>query len=461
MPGVTESPALDFPSTERATLSNGIRVVYARRDAVPVTRVAVEFNAGIAADPANRLGTQAMMLNMLEEGTTSLNSTQLAEAQERLGATVATGASLDRTTVSLTALTPSLDPSLALLADVIRNPAFAPAEVERIRAQQLAGIAAEMTQPQGLAGRALPGILYGPAHPYGKPFSGSGDPAVVRALTRNELVAFHQTWLRPDNATIFVVSDAPLSQLTPLLEQRFGNWRPPARARGVKRFTARIPAARPRIVLIDRPQSPQSFILAGQVLPAEGTQDLLQLAAANEALGGNFLSRINMELRERKGWSYGARGAANLLEHQVPYIIQAPVQSDQTGPSIAAAMQMVREFLTSSGVTAEELNRIQLGNTRQLPGQFETSGAVLGALRSNALLHRPDDYWETIAGRYRGMNAAALDTTARRYLNPDNFVWVVVGDAARIRPQLEALNMPIEVMTIAGAPTVPAVRPAR
>ncbi len=446
MPGVTGTTALDLPATERARLSNGIQVIYARRTAVPVTRVTVEFDAGIAADPADRLGTQAMTLNMLEEGTTSLNSTQLAEAQERLGATVATGASLDRTAVSLTAMTPALGASLDLLADVIRNPAFEPREVERIRQQQLAGIASEMTQPSGLAFRALPGLLYGAGHPYGKPFSGTGDPRVVESLTRDELIRFHQSWIRPDNATVYAVSDMPLAQLTPLLEARFGNWRAPSIARGTKTFTAPIPTPRPRIVLIDRPQSPQSFILAGEIIPAEGVEDLLNFTAANEALGGSFLSRINMELRERRGWSYGARGNANLLEHQVPYIIQAPVQADRTGESIAAAIEMVRGFLTTSGVTPEEMNRIVMGNTRQLPGQFETSGAILGALRSNALYRRPDNYWETIADRYRGMNAEVLDTTARRYINPGNFVWVVVGDASRVRPQLERRGMPIEVI---------------
>jgi predicted Zn-dependent peptidase len=463
MPAVASTPVLDFPGIERARLSNGIQVVYSRRSVVPVTRVAVEFNAGIAADPADRLGTQAMMLNMLEEGTTSLNSLQLAEAQERLGATVVTDANLDRTTVSLVALTPTLGASLDLLADIIRNPAFAPAEIERIRQQQLVGVAAELTQPTGLAYRALPGVLFGTSHPYGKPFSGAGDIAVLRSLTRDELIGFHQRWIRPDNATIFVVSDSPLAQLTPLLEARFGSWRPPAVPRGTKAFDAATPAPRARIVLIDRPQSPQSFILGGQIIPAVGTEDLLNLTAANEALGGSFLSRINMELRERRGWSYGARGGANLFEHQVPYIIQAPVQADRTGESIAAAIQMVRAFLTNEGVNAEEMNRIILGNTRQLPGQFETSGAVLGALRSNALYRRPDNYWTTVADRYRGMTAPVLDQTARRYINPDNFVWVVVGDAARIRPQLESLGMPIEVMTVPGMPAAPApaARPAQ
>jgi predicted Zn-dependent peptidase len=462
MPGVTGTLPVVFPATERARLSNGIQVIYAHRDAVPVTRIAVDFDAGIAADPASRLGTQAMVLNMLEEGTTHLNSVQLAEAQERIGANITTGATLDRTAVQLTAMTPQLGASLDLLADIIRNPAFAPAEIERIRQQQLNGIAQEMTQPQGMAFRALPGLIYGTAHPYGKPFTGSGDIPVVRSLTRAELVNFHQTWIRPDNATIFVVSDLPLAQITPLLQARFGSWRPTRGvARGTKAFNVAIPAPRPRIILINRPQSPQSVILAGQIIPAEGTQDLLNLTAANEALGGNFLSRINMELRERRHWSYGANGRPQMVEHQIPYIIAAPVQSNQTGPSIAAAREMVVGFLTSSGVTPEELNRIILGNTRQLPGQFEASGAVLGALRSNALYHRPDNYWSTIADRYRAMDAATLDTAARRYINPDNFVWVVVGDASVVRPQLQSLGLPIEELTLPGAPAAPAAPAAR
>jgi predicted Zn-dependent peptidase len=446
LPPIGSAPRLDFPDIERARLSNGIQVVYARRTAVPVTRVAVEFDAGIAADPTNRLGTQQLMLNLLEEGTTSLNSTQLAEAQERLGADIGTNANLDRTAVTLTALTPNIGPSLDLLADVIRNPAFSPAEVERLRNQQLAGIAAEMTQPGAIAVRALPAVLYGAQHPYGKPQTGTGDPAAVRAITRDELVNFHQTWLRPDNATIFAVSDLTLDQLVPQLEARFGAWTPPAVPRGTKQFGPAAQTGRPRIVLINRPQSPQSFILAGQLLPVEGVQDTLTLAAANEVLGGNFLARINMDLRERRGWSYGAFGLVGLREHQVPYIIQAPVQADRTGESIQAIQEDIRAFLTSNGVQPNELTRVIAGNTGQLAGQFETSPAVLGALRSNALYRRPDDYWETIADRYRSMSVAELDQRARATLNPENFVWVVVGDAERVRPQLDRLGLPIEVI---------------
>jgi predicted Zn-dependent peptidase len=445
MPAVTSTPSLDFPDVQRARLSNGIELVYAQRDVVPVTRVAIEFDAGVAADPANRLGTQNLMLALLEEGTTSRNSVQIAEEAERLGAQISTGAGADRTAVSLTAMTPNLGASLDLFADIVRNPAFAPSEIERLRAQQLSGIAQELTNPAGIARRVLPVALYGASHPYGRATSGSGDPASVRAVTRDELVGFHQSWVRPDNARIFAVGDLPLDQLVPQLEARFGNWAAPAAPRGTKNFNVQAAAARPRIILVDRPQSPQSYILGGQLLPLRGTDDLLTFNAANEVLGGNFLARINMELRERRGWSYGARGSLETMEYQSPYLIQAPVQADRTGDSIRAAMEQVRLFLTSQGVTAEELNRTVLGNTRQLPGQFETSGAVLGALRSNTLYRRPDNYWETVAPRFQAMSAAELDAAARRTINPTGWVWVVVGDAARVRPQLEGLGLPIEV----------------
>ncbi|HWH22890.1 MAG TPA: pitrilysin family protein [Allosphingosinicella sp.] len=447
MPEVGDVSALDFPDIERARLSNGIPVVYARRATVPVTRIAVEFNAGIAADPANALGTQSLMLNLLEEGTTSRNSIQIAEEQERLGANINPGASLDRTAVTMAALTPNLAPSLDLLADIIRNPAFDPKEVERLRAQQLAQIAQELTQPAGLAGRVLPNLLYGAGHPYGRPTSGLGTEAVVRALSRDDLIRFHQAWIRPDNATIFVVGDLPLGQLLPMLEARFGNWAPPAAPKGVKNFAAAPPPPRSRIVLVDRPQSPQSLIVAGTVLPVRGVEDLLTLTAANEVLGGNFLARINMDLRETKGWSYGSYSSIGLREDLVPYAISAPVQADKTGPAIQALIEQVRGFTTSKGVTPQELQRVIYGNTRQLAGQFETSSAVLGALRSNALYRRPDNYWETVADRYRGMTSQVLDQRARQLIDPSKIVWVVVGDAAKVRPQLEKLGLPIEVVT--------------
>ncbi|KQW83903.1 M16 family metallopeptidase [Brevundimonas sp. Root1279] len=447
MPAIGQVPDLQFPAVERATLSNGVKVVYAQVDTVPVTRVAVEFNAGYAADRADRLGAHAMMIDLLDEGTTTRNANQLAEEEERLGASVNVSASMDRTTADLSTVTANLTPGLTLLSDVVRNPAFTPSEIERIRAQRLSGLASERTNPGAIAARALPPLLYGADSPYGRSFTGSGDDATLTALTRADLVAEHDAWVRPDNATIFVVSDLPLSQVTPQLEAAFGDWRAPSTPKGVKDFAAAIPAPTNRIVLIDRPQSPQSLIYGGAVLPVSGTDDVLALNAANVTLGSDFLSRINSDLRETKGWSYGVRGNVNLLEHRVPYIVNAPVQANRTGDSIAALIAQYDRFLQTDGVAPQELERTINGNTRSLAGGYETSAQILGALRSNALYGRPDDYQATLASRTRALTAAQMDAAARQVIHPDQFVWVVVGDASVVKPQLEALGLPVEVRT--------------
>ncbi len=445
MPQIGEIADLDFPNVERARLSNGMEIVYARRDAIPVTLVAFDFNAGVAADPQGGFGAQRLVLSAMTEGAGGRDAMQIAEEQERLGASINAGGSLDRSAVTLTALSANLGLSLDLFADIILRPDFNADDVSRLRDQQLAAIAAEATQPNGLAQRALPPIIYGANHPYGRPPSGLGSAQSVGALDREALVRFHQTWIRPETGKIFVVSDRPLTEVRRALEGRFGAWRGAAGvAAGVKDFSVAIPDPQPRIVLVDRPQSPQSVIYAGAVLPIAGHDDTLALNAANEVLGAGFLSRLNTEIRERRGWSYGLGGAVQLREHQAPYVITAPVQSDRTGDSIRVLREMIDAFRTSQGVDEGEHTRTINGNIRQLPGAYETAGSILGALRSNDLYQRPDNYWEAVAGRYRAMSAADMDAAARAVIDPSRFVWVVVGDASVVRPQIEGLGLAVE-----------------
>jgi zinc protease len=451
-PEIGQVANVDFPAVERARLSNGMEVIYAQRDAVPATKIALDFDAGLAADDRAKLGLQTLMLDLMDEGTRTLNATQLAEAQEALGASITTGATMDRSVVQLSAVTPNLKPSIDLLADVVRNPAFASAELERLRATRLSRIAAERTQPAALASRALPELMYGADSPYGRPFSGNGDETSVKAITEADIRTDYARWIRPDNGKIFVVSDRPLSEITPILDASFGQWVPPASAKAVKDFSAPIPAATPKIVLIDRPQSPQSYIMGGEVLAASGTDDLLMLNAANNVLGNDFLSRINSDLRETKSWSYGVNASVAGFAGRVPYLVTAPVQADKTGPAIEALNLQFNDFLKGGkGVTPAELERTINGNTRRLAGSYETSAAVLGALRSNDLLGRPDDYPETIAARTNALTAAQLDEAAKAAIDPSRFVWVVVGDASVVKPQLDALGIPVEVRSAAGA----------
>ena len=444
-PEVGEIGDLDFPEVQRATLSNGVEVRFVRRDAVPTVLVSLSFAAGNAADRADRLGTQALMLSLLSEGTTSLDSIEIAEAEERLGANITTSASTDRTTIGLFALAPNLEPSLDLLADVTRNPAFEPDEIERIRATQMAQIIAEETSPAGLASRELWPLLYGEAHPYGRPLSGLGTEETVAAITREDLVDFHRRWIRPDRLSIFAVGDVTLERLVAALEPRFGQWQGEGEA-GDKAFEAAIPTSEPRILLVDRPNSPQSYIYGGQVLDLQGTAEILPLLTVNDALGGSFLSRLNMDLRETRGWSYGVRGAVNRFAGPVAYTIRAPVQADQTGPSIAALLEDVEAFLTTDGIRPVEVERAITGSIRELPGSFETSGALLASMQRNELYDRPDDYYDGLAQMYRALDAAELDAAARAAIDPDAFVWVVVGEAEQVRPQLDALGLPVETV---------------
>lgn len=439
-PAFSGEAKLDFPTLERATLKNGMKVTYARRTAVPATYVAMSFNAGSAADPADKAGLASLALGLFDEGTTNLTSQQIAEAGERLGATISTGGGDDRSTFTLSALTANLAPSLDLMRQVMREPTFTAEDLERVRTQTLTGIRQSMRSPQGIAARVLSPELFG-ASPYG----GVSTVKSVSSITRDDLVAFKDRWIRPDNGEVFVISDKPLAEVVKALDAAFGDWKAPAVAKGTKAFAATPAAKGNRIILVNRPNSPQSVISGAQIIPVSaGDPAFIAFNAANNSLGGNFLARLNMNLRETKGWSYGVRGATQAREKAVLYGVQAPVQADRTGDSLAEIIRETKEFLTVKGVTKDELDRNIASEVGALPGRFETSPAVLGAMQSNALFGRPDDYQEKLAGIYTAQTTTALDAAARAAIDTDRFVWVVVGDASKVRAQLEPLGLPIE-----------------
>ncbi|SFP57229.1 M16 family metallopeptidase [Sphingomonas rubra] len=457
LPAVGEIAGLSFPAVQRARLSNGMELVYAQRTAVPVTQLALSFDAGVAADVTGKLGTQQLALSMLDEGTTTRDSIRIAEEKERLGANIGSGFNSDRTTLNLDVPSANLGLALDLFADIARNPRFDPAETARVRNQQLAQIQQELTSPEGLSGRVVPKLVYGAASPYAKA-QGAGDPRAVATLTPADLRAFQQAWLRPDKAKVFVVSDRPLAEVRAALDARFGDWRATGAA-GTKDFSAPSRPTSPKVVLIDRPDSPQSLIAAAIPTGLRGTQDLLPVATANDALGGSFLGRINMDLRERRHWSYGAGGSFVQSEQAAPFLLNAPVQADKTGPSIVSARDDIVAFLGKEPMTRVEFDRAITGATRSLSGNFETAGAVLSAMQANDRFKRPDDYYATITQRYRGFTLPQLNAAIQGALDPAKTIWVVVGDAKTVRPQLDAVGLPVELMpasAVAGVPAQPA-----
>ena len=448
-PPVLPVAALTFPTIEHARLSNGIPVTLARRTAIPKVDVELMFDAGIAADAQDGPGTQSLMLRMLDQGTAtahgSLNATEIASEEERLGATISANPTIDTSAVVLSALTANLGPSLTLLEDIVRSPTFAPGDVARTKAQRLAELGQALASPEGMAIRSINPLLFGAAHPYAQPADGLGDAAALAAATPESLRAAHDKWLRPDLAQITVVGDITMPELLPLLEARFGDWKAPATPAPTKAIDAAVPAPRPRIVVIDHPHAPQSVIVAGRVLPITGrTPGLEAVDLANEVLGGDIVSRLNMDLREQKTWSYGVESLVRQPVGPRSLLVFAPVQADRTGASITAIIADMAALAGTKPVTPEELQRATDGNIRGLPNRYETNAQVLGAIQTNERLGRPDDYQVTLPDRYRAITAPALDTAAQTYLQPRGLIYVVVGDRKVIEPQLQGVGLPVE-----------------
>ncbi len=452
LPEVGEMPGLTFPEIEETTLSTGTKVVFARRDAVPMVRMAVQFGGGYTADAGGRLGTASFATEMLDEGTTTRSALEITAEAEALGAEIRTNTGLDASTVGLTALSANLVDSVALWADVVRNPTFPEDEVERIRKRWLASIAREKTSPFQLALRLLPPIMYGETHPYGVPLTGSGTEASIAALTRDDLVGFQKAWLRPDNATVFVVGDTSLDEITSLLEASFAGWTAEGEQPSRELPKVGLPAE-PRLIVVNRPGSPQSMILAGHLMPPPSVDNDLAIESMNDVFGGKFSSRINLNLREDKSWAYGARSVLFDAAGQRPWLTFAPVQSDRTGDSIQELLKEFSQIQARRPITTDELQAVVEQRVNQLPGQFETGDAVLGSIVTNARLGRPLDHAATLPEQYAELQLAEVRQAAKSEIVPRALTWVVVGDREVIDKQLARLPFEeIEYWTLDGTP---------
>ncbi len=443
LPGISGSPELVFPDIVEGELSNGMKVVLAERRTIPVVEVSIQFDAGYAADSVEggKLGAASFTGAMLDEGTARRSAQDIAEELESLGASLGVGSNLDTTGVSMSALKENLRPSLDILADVLRNPAFEQDEIDKLRSRWLASIEQEKANPVQLALRMLPPQIYGDDHAYGVPFTGSGTEESISSLTRDDLVGFHRKWLRPDNATLFVVGDTSLDEIKPILERALGNWRAPGETVPVKNIAAVERPATGKVIIIDKPDSPQSLILAGHVAPPSGAPNNVAISAMNDVLGGQFSARVNMNLRETKGWAYGAYTFFQGARGQRPFMVYAPVQTDKTTESIAELIRELNAIKTTEPATDEELSRVVLSNTRSLPGAFETADDILGSLVSSARYGRPWDYPATLTEKYNALGQDDIAAAAEEVVHPESLIWVIVGDRAKIEAGVKSLNL--------------------
>jgi len=437
-PAIEPASAARFPTLARTTLSNGLRVVLAPRPGSPLIRVDALVDAGFAVDPAGGAGTAKLVGALLPAGTTTRSAEQIHAEADRLGAELTVATQTDVTRVTISTLADTLEPSIALLADVTLHPAFPPDELEARRKQQLAAIAQEKVEGWGMLNRVLPGVLYGAAHPYGVPGSGNGYVNVVSALDADALRSFHGTWFRPGSTTVVVTGDAQLEQLVPLLETAFSGWK--AGTAPAKELPAAPAAQASRVFLLDRPGAPQTVMVAAQLAPPRGGDAEFPFAILNTVFGGSFVSRLNMNLREDKHWSYGAR--SRLLETRGPRIVSAgaSVQTDKTSESLTEILKEVRGIAGAVPPTADEIETAKSGMTLTLPGRWEATNAVAESVGEIVTFGLPDTYFDGYADRVRAVTTEQL-TAGAAHFHPDHLVWIVIGDLVTIEEGVRALGL--------------------
>ena len=449
MPGMNKPVILTLPPLHQGRLSNGIRVIVAERHTIPVVDMSIQFDAGTATDENGREGTANFAFGLMNEGTRSLTSLEMANKKEMLGADIGFNNGQDSSNITLSALKKNIGPSIKLWADIVQNPGFRKEDFERDRTIHLNRLKQARINPQAIAMTLLAKKIYGKNHPYG--LERQGTEKSLKAMTRKDLFNFINSWIRPDNATIFVVGDTTLDEITPLLEKYFGSWHAPKNPAGRKDIPHVAPTASPRIFLVDKPGSPQAMIIAGQLAPSFSSKDFFDLNAVNEILGGNFSSRLNMDLREDKGWAYGVYSGIISSRGQGLYMFVAPVQIDKTAASIKEIIKEVTDLLGPKPPQDAEIALMRKNKVLTLPGRFQSADALLGYIMDNDVRGRDYSYAEKLPEKYRKLTSALIEKTARKYLHPETLTWVVVGDLDKIEQKIRDLNIgTVEVVDARG-----------
>lgn len=439
LPEVSAAAEGKLPKLQRATLSNGLKIVLAERHDNPVVDAMMLFDAGYAADQFGIPGTAKLAMAVLTDGTRTRNALQMSDDIQRVGAQLTGASFIDESTVRLNALKPKLDDSLALFADVILNPSFPDADFQREKELQLARIEQEKVSPTMAAERVLPALIYGKDHAYGNPLTGSGTAASVGRIGPEDLSKFQATWFKPNAATLIIVGDTTLSEIQPKLEKLFAGWR----AGDIpKKNLAKVGLPpKPFVYLVDRPGALQSLVMAGE--PASGRNNPQEIASdlMNDIVGGTFSSRLNMDLREDKHWSYGAHSFFENSRGQQPFLIYASVQTDKTKESLAEMDKDLHEFAGVKPVSDAELQAAAADRTMKLAGSRESLSAVLSTVRDIVEYGYPDDYFDTYAAKVRKLTTGDIKDAASTVLHPDNLIWIVVGDRAKVESGIRALNI--------------------
>ena len=438
LPALGDLPPFQFPPIVRRTLPSGLRVWTVEHRAVPLISLLVLVRRGASADPAGQEGLAAIVGDLLDEGCGDLDALQLHEALGRIGAQLETEVGSDATLLDLTVLSRFADRGIALVADMARRPRLDVRDFERVRDLRLNRLVQIRDMPPALADRAFTELVYG-QHPYGH--LAIGSESGLRAITIESIRSFHRAAYGPGNVTVIAAGDGTHDSLAALVEQAFGDWTSASRAPSDDHALEEPAAPAARLAVLHKAGAAQSELRIGHMSVARNHPDYLKLLVLNMVLGGQFVSRINMNLREDKGYTYGARTAFEARRGPGPFLLQASVQSEATADAIRESLGEIAAIRGQRPVTREELETGRAALTRGYPRNFETAEHVARAAAQMALHDLPDDYYTTFVPRVLAIDEASVTRAAAGHLDPSRLLTVIVGDRDRIGPALTPLEL--------------------
>jgi zinc protease len=446
-PELGPPPQVSLPPITTRQLPNGLRLMIVEQHELPLADFVLLVGSGSTADPASKPGIANLLSAMLREGTATRKSLEIADQIAFLGIRLSPTSSWESSTLSLHTPTAQLDSALALFADVALHPSFPANEFERVRKTQLTELLQLRDQGAAIASIAFPAIIYGSAHPYGAP--AQGTEASVKALTTGDLQSYYQANFRPNNATLIVVGDVTPAQVEQKINALFGSWQ---RA-DIPQISYTDPpkSGTTTIFLIDKPGAAQSSFRIGAVGVPRSTHDYFALTVMNTILGGSFSSRLNQNLRETRGYTYGAGSRFDMRRAAGPFLASAEIV---TAKSDSALLEFMKELNgIRQVVPPAELSRAKRYLQLQLPGNFETTQQIAAALVPVALYGLPLDYYNNYVQNIEGVTQADVARVAQQYINPGSLAIVIVGDRKTIEGGLKATNVgPITIRDISGQP---------
>lgn len=438
LPALATQPDVAFPAMQKASLKNGLKVVLLQRNTAPIVNVTLAVNAGLSSDDPAKAGEASLALDMLPKGTATKDMYAISNQLDMQGAVLNTWNDQDMSYVQLKALTQNLQPSLNILADVVLHPSMPDDQFNILKEQRLTAIDFEKSDPNDLARRILPALVYGKGHPYAMPQSGNGYTATVKTLTKNDLVQWHDAWFKPNNSTLIVTGNTTMDKLLPALEAAFATWKEgTAPSKNIQPVAATKGG---KVYLIDKPDATQSIIIASEVSLPGGQPNEAAIQTFMQNFGGMSTSRLNRNLRLDKHWSYGSYAYLTTAKTQRLLAVVAPVQTDKTKESMVEVWKEVKDVAGERPLKGEEYNSIMRNMSLRLPARFSTLQSLENAAANVVNYNLPDDYWQTYGTKVRTLTEQDLNDASKQVVHPNEMIWLIIGDLKKVEPGIRELN---------------------